>query len=589
MSAASVTSHQDGPNPDPKSAPDINPKPDADISQSRSQPAPGREAIQLGYEDPEPSPPTTSETTPRVYITGWRLYAIISGPFRLSLSLFLSMMETTIVSTSLVSITNALHGFEQRDWVVTSYLLTYTGFLIIFAKFSDILGRKFMILLALALFIIFSIVCGVASSMVQLIVFRALQGVGASGIFSMVTVINPELVPSEKWGNVLAFTSLVIIVSSVLGPILGGVINDHGSWRWVFLLNAPAGAVATAILVFILPTSFPNLSRERGVRQPSMRDRLTKTFVARLDLLGAAILLSSSVLLVFGFEEAGSRYPWNSPAVISTIAIGGCLFLVFCACEYVVGQPRYPQEPVFPLRLMRDRQFVGLILVAFFTGPPFMTALINLPQRFQAVNGLSPFRAGVHLLPFLLSSPLATAISGQLATKWDVPPFYLLLFGASMQMLGIGLASSPAAETTRHLLGFEVIMGFGFGMTLATLLVYVPLLVDRADLAVSMGAVTQVRTLGGTIGLAVGATILNNQLATTLPRYLTPAEMQAVSNSVQNIETLRPETRNAVRSAFGEGYAHQLRSMLYFSSVVLLAITLLWERKLKRSRDMAGY
>lgn len=120
--------------------------------------------------------------------------------------------------------------------------------------------------------------------------------------------------------------------------------------------------MATAILVFILPNNFPNLSRERGVRQPSMRDRLTKTSIARLDLLGAAILLSSSVLLVFGFEEAGSRYPWNSPAVVSTIAVGGCLFLVFCACEYVVGKPRYPQEPVFPLRLMRDRQFVGLIL-----------------------------------------------------------------------------------------------------------------------------------------------------------------------------------------------------------------------------------
>lgn len=120
--------------------------------------------------------------------------------------------------------------------------------------------------------------------------------------------------------------------------------------------------------------------------------------------------------------------------------------------------------------------------IAFFTGPPFMTALINLPQRFQAVNGLSPFSAGVHLLPLLLSSPLATVVSGHLATKWDVPPFYLLLFGASMQMLGIGLASSVAPDRIPHLLGFEVIMGFGFGMTLVTLLIYVPFLVDRADL-----------------------------------------------------------------------------------------------------------
>ncbi|GKT45457.1 efflux pump dotC [Colletotrichum spaethianum] len=285
-----------------------------------------------------------------------------------------------------------------------------------------------------------------------------------------------------------------------------------------------------------------------------MQDKLTRAAAARLDFVGAAVLLSSSILIVFGFEEAGSRYPWSSPVVISTIAIGGSLFLAFFACEYLVGKPQYPQEPVFPLRLMKDRHFVGLILIAFFTGPAFMTALINLPQRFQAVNGLSPFNAGVHLLPLLLSSPLATAVSGHLATKWDVPPFYLLLFGATMQMLGIGLASSAAPNELRHLLGFEVIMGFGFGMTLVTLLIYVPFLVDRADL-----------------------------------EYLDPSEMQAILNSVQFIETLPSSTQTTVRSVFNEGYNLQLRTMLYFSAVVLVSMTLIWDRNLKRARDMTGY
>ncbi|KZL85372.1 mfs multidrug transporter protein [Colletotrichum incanum] len=459
-------------------------------------------------------------------------------------------------------------------------------FLVIFAKFSDILGRKLMILLALTVFTIFSIVCGVVSSMIQLIIFRAVQGVSASGIYAMVNVINPELVPSDKWANIVAVTSLVIVVSSVLGPVLGGIINDHSSWRWVFLLNAPTGVFATALLAFLLPTGFPN--HGRGVTQPRMQDKLTRAAAARLDFVGAAVLLSSSVLIVFGFEEAGSRYPWNSPVVISAIAIGSSLFLVFFACEYMVGKPQYPQEPVFPLRLMKDRHFVGLILIAF-TGPAFMTALINLPQRFQAVNGLSPFNAGVHLLPLLLSSPLATVVSGHLATKWDVPPFYLLLFGATMQMLGVGLASSAAPDELTRLLGFEVIMGFGFGMTLVTLLIYVPFLVDRADLAVSIGAVTQVRTLGGTIGLTVGATILNNHIASGLPPYLDASEMQAISNSVQFIETLPSPTRSAVRSVFNEGYNVQLRTMLYFSAVVLVSMTLMWDRNLKRARDMTGY
>ncbi|KAL2875725.1 hypothetical protein SGCOL_009036 [Colletotrichum sp. CLE4] len=213
-----------------------------------------------------------------------------------------------------------------------------------------------------------------------------------------------------------------------------------------------------------------------------MRDKFSGAAIARLDIVGATVLLAASILLVFGFEEAGSRYPWTSPIVISTIVCGGSLFLVFIACEYVVGKPKYPQEPVFPLRLLNDRHFVGLFLTAFFTGLPFMTALINLPRRFQAVHGLSPFAAGVHTLPLLLSSPLAAAVSGPLATIMDVPPFYLLLFGACMQILGVGLASSVTPDKLRDLLGFEVIMGFGFGMTLVTVLIYVPFLVDRRDL-----------------------------------------------------------------------------------------------------------
>lgn len=564
-----------------------HPKADADaVAKAEDRIVPSAiQPLQLNDEPSGAAPHTEPESTPPVYIIGWRLYAIISG---LCMSLFLSTLETTIVSTSLVSITNALHGFEQRDWIVTSYLLTYTGFLIIFAKFSDVLGRKFVVLLSLAIFTIFSIVCGVITSMVQLIIFRAFQGVGASGIYAMVNVINPELVPSDKWGNIVAGTSLVLVFSSVLGPVLGGVINNHSSWRWVFLLNAPTGAFATALLAFLLPSNFPH--QGRGVNQPSMRDKFSGAAIARLDFVGAAVLLAASILLVFGFEEAGSRYPWNSPIVISTIVCGGSLFLAFIACEYVVGKPKYPQEPVFPLRLLKDRHFVGLFLTAFFTGLPFMTALINLPQRFQAVHGLTSFAAGVHTLPLLLSSPLAAAVSGPLTTKMDVPPFYLLLFGTCMQILGVGLASSVTPDRLRDLLGIEAIMGFGFGMTLVTVLIYVPFLVDRRrGLAVSMGAVTQFRTLGGTIGLAVGATILNNHLASSLPNHLTPSEMQSISDSVQFMDSLPAPTRTAVRSVFSEGYNKQLRTMLYFSVAVLVSLTLMWDRNLKRARDMKGY
>ncbi|OTB00543.1 hypothetical protein M426DRAFT_324209 [Hypoxylon sp. CI-4A] len=524
-----------------------------------------------------------SAEPPRQYLTGWRLYVLT---FALSLSLFLSTLETTIVSTSLISITNALGDFEQRDWVVTAYLITYTGFLIIYAKFSDILGRKLLILVAIALFTIFSIVCGSISNMIELIVFRTLQGIGASGIYAMVTVMQPELVPPEKWGNYIAIVSVVSILSSVLGPILGGAINDHSSWRWVFLLNAPAGVVATGLIAFVMPTHFPNL--DNPTVRMNFRTKISRESLRRLDVIGAVLLLFSSALIVFAFEEVGSRYSWASPAILSTLVIGVVLFVGFVGWEKLADRPRSTQEPIFPLRLMKDRLFSALLMAALCTGPPFMTVLINLPQRFQAVDGESPFQAGIRLLPLLLASPVATAVCGQLVARFKIPPFYLLLFGASMQLLGIGLASSNRSSSNA-MYGYEVIMGFGFGMSLVSLLIFTPMVVSRADMAVAMGAVTQIRVLGGTVGLAISSTILNNHLSSKLPDLLSPTDIEQISDSVQYINTLPEETRDAVRQVFADGYSEQLRVMMYFSAAVWVFAATLWERKLRSAATIQGY
>ncbi|KAB5513119.1 drug resistance transporter EmrB/QacA subfamily [Coniochaeta sp. 2T2.1] len=547
--------------------------------------------IPLDIEDIAATATATTDPAPeRLYMTGWRLYVLT---FALCLSLFLSTLETTIVSTSLISITDALGGFERRDWVVTSYLLTYTGFLVIYAKFSDVLGRKPMILLAVGLFTVFSIVCGSISNLLQLIIFRAFQGMGASGIYAMVTVMNPEMVPSSQWGTYVAITSVVFVLSSVLGPVLGGVINsghDHSSWRWVFLLNAPTGAIATALIAFILPAHFP-YKPTAATAASRWHDKFTFKSLARLDLLGAFLLLASSILLVFGFEEAGARYPWGSAAVLSTLILGAVLLIAFVFWEKIVAHERFAQDPVFPLRLIKDRRFVGMAIVALLTGPPFMTVLINLPQRFQAVSGSTPFQAGIHLLPLLLSSPLATTVAGQLVSRWQVPPFYMLLAGASLQVLGLGLASSVGVGEAgdKMMYGFEVIMGFSFGMTLIMLIIYVPFVVERADMAVGISSITQIRVLGGTIGLAISATVLNHALSARLPSILDPEQIKAISDSALFIGTLPEATRDAVRLAYSEAFNEQFRVMLYFAAAVWSATLLMWERRMRTARDIEGY
>ncbi|KAH9908369.1 drug resistance transporter EmrB/QacA subfamily [Xylariomycetidae sp. FL2044] len=533
---------------------------------------------------PEEAPPP-----PRQYMTGWRLYTLA---FAMSLSMFLSTLETTIVSTSLVSITNALGGFDMRDWVVTAYFITYTGFLTIYASFSDVLGRKLMFLLAVSIFTVFSIVCGSISSMVQLIVFRSLQGMGASGIYSLVTVMQPELVPPARWGNFIAVVSLTYVLSSVLGPVLGGAINDHGSWRWVFLLNAPVGAVATGLIAFIMPAQFPDIGRpassssSSSTRPTTFRGKLTRASFARLDIVGAVLLLFGSALVVFAFEEGGSRRSWTSPAILGSIVAGGALFLAFVGWEGFVGRKGSNSWPVFPLRLMKNRFFSALVLVALLTGPPFNTLLINLPQRFQAADGDSASRAGVRLLPMVLSSPVAIGVTGQLATRWKVPPFYILLSAASLQLIGLGLASSVKLASGNTMYGFEVILGFGFGMGLTTLLIYTPLVVDRVNLAVAMGAITQIRTLGGTIGLAISSTVLNNYLSAHLPSILSQQDIKQISESVQYINSLPDSTRDAVRHVFAQGYGEQLRVMMYFSAAGWICSLVLWERRLRTVADV---
>ncbi|KAJ4419091.1 hypothetical protein N0V85_001189 [Neurospora sp. IMI 360204] len=411
------------------------------------------------------------------FISGWRKHVLTFGIW---IALFLSTLETTIVSTSLVSITNTLSGFHLRDWVVTAYFITYTGFLVIYAKLGDVFGRKTMYLLGLAIFIIFSCLCGASTNIVELIIFRAFQGMGASGIYSMTIVIAPTLVPKAEFGKYIAIISTVFALASILGPILGGVVSAHGSWRWVFFLKY----------------ELPSIS--------------------------------------FGFE---------------------------------------------------------ITISAFFIGFPFTAIVVNIPQSLQAVYGYSPQKAGIALLPLLLLSPVATAVSGYLTSSRNAPPVYVILVGCVFQLIGVGLTcllptlpinKAGGAHVPASQYGFEAIMGIGFGLTVSTILTLAPLVVEPADLPVMMGALTQVRVLGGTISLAVCSTLLNNHVESKLPGILDPSRVAEISESLSAIQSLPPDEQIAVRTVYAEGYNKQNILLAAFSGVAFISCLLLWEKTPRR-------
>jgi hypothetical protein len=213
---------------------------------------------------------------------------------------------------------------------------------------------------------------------------------------------------------------------------------------------------------------------------------------------------------------------------------------------------------------------------------------VNIPQRSQAVYGYSPQRAGIGLLPLLLCSPVATAVSGFLTSNLNVPPVHLILAGAVLQVIGVGLTCSlpttQIVDITPQQYGFEAIMGVGFGLTVSTVLTLAPLVTDQEDLAVTMGALTQVRVLGGTIGLAVCATVLNNHVSTQLATILSPGQLQAISNSLSSIEQLSLAQQTAVRVAFAEGYNRQNIVLTAFSGLALVSALFLWEKVPRKVR-----
>ncbi|TVY16799.1 Efflux pump FUS6 [Lachnellula arida] len=520
------------------------------------------------------------DTDTRQYLSGWKKHLLTIGIW---ISLFLSTLETTIVSTSLVSMANALDGFQVRDWIVTAYLITYTGFLVIYAKFSDVFGKKTLLILALGIFTLFSMLCGAATGIVELIIFRAFQGIGASGIYSMIMAIAPTMVPEKEFGKYIAVVSTVFVVASVLGPILGGAINSHTTWRWVFLLNAPGGSISLILISLFLPSSQPTPTTTTSLLA-HLKSKFTKSAFARIDVLGTVFLLAFSVLLVFALEEAGSRYAWRSPVIVVTLVLSVLAGAAFVGWEWWVERVAGRQEPVFPLGLLGDRVLACMMATAFFIGFPFVAIVVNIPQRAQALYGLSPLHSGLALLPLLLTSPLATATSGYLTSTRKVPPLYPILGGAVLQVIGVGLICSLPVDATRipaAQYGYEVLMGCGFGAGLSTLLTLARLVVEERHLPVVLGALTQVRVLGGTISLAICSTILNTHLNPQLST-LTPAQSQAITANISAIHALSTAEQAGVKRAFAVGYNRQNIFLAVLTGVGMLASLGLVERRPRR-------
>ncbi|KAF2183643.1 drug resistance transporter EmrB/QacA subfamily [Zopfia rhizophila CBS 207.26] len=504
------------------------------------------------------------------YLSGWKLYVFSFG---MCLAFFLATLESTIVSTSLLPITNSLHSFQKSSWIVTAYLLTFSGFLLVIAKLSDIFGRKVMITFSIIDFIIFSIACGVSKTVVQLAVFRAFQGIGGGGIFTLTFIVLPEIVAPAQYATLASLVSAVLAISSLLGPILGGAISDHGDWKWIFLINAPAGAVALALILITLPGK----SADQSDAKLTLAQKLGK-----IDYVGTFLVLATCVLFVAALEQGGTGYSWKSSVVLSMLIIS-----LFCAIGALIWSwhlaPRHKtREPILAWNLLTNRFSLGLFLSAFFAGSAFISAIVILPQQFQVVFHDSPARSGYRLLCLTFVAPFFSAVSGVLNQKKRIPPLYILLVGQSLIIIGCGLASS-ISETDRTFpkaqYGYQVIMGAGFGLTLTTVVVAAPLAFTKKDVAVGIGTTNQFRNLGGSIGISICANILNNSLSGKVKGLLTPEQFGALKGSAEAIKLISPSVQEQVREAFAKSFTRQMYAVTSLAAAGLLFTLIMVERR----------
>ncbi|KAI0190174.1 putative multidrug resistance protein fnx1 [Xylaria flabelliformis] len=489
----------------------------------------------------------------------------------LGLCLFLVNLEITIVSTALVSITNDLQDFSRIGWVVTAYLLTYTSGLVIWSKLSDFVGRKWPCLVSLFIFTAFSGACGGAQTLVQLIVFRAFQGIGASGVYSLTTIVFYELVPPRKYP---AYTSLIMVLfctSLVLGPILGGVISQLSTWRWVFLINVPTGASALVVLFLTVPTNFPYQGHTRPTKTLSL---------GVIDYVGAILMTVAIALLVTGLGEAGSLLSWTSPIALGPLAASAVAWVGFFASEWHADRSTSTTEPLFPRRFGTNRIIVALLLNSFTTGAVSISCMIQLPIRYQAAAALNPLDAGIRLIPFSVASPIGAIIVASLAKNRFVPPIYLALVGEVLQIFGlIFMSRSPLDNLNWNgLYGLQVLVGLGMGFCIGTGTLLTPSVFEKRDLAVGTGTVVQYRFLGSTVVLSIITAVGNNVIKAKLINILTPSQLEGIFRSTAYIGELPDGVEHTVRRMFASAFNLQMEILLGFAVAAVLTSLLMWQK-----------
>ena len=429
----------------------------------------------------------------------------------LMLTMALAAMDTTIVSTAVPQIVESIGGFSIFSWLFSIYLLTQTVTIPVYGKLADLYGRKPILLGGIVVFLAGSALCSAAWSMVALIVFRALQGIGAGAIQATVQTVAGDLYSLEERGRVQGWLSSVWAVAAVAGPTLGGLFADYATWRWIFLINLPIGAVALTLIVRFLHEA-PAAGRQH-----------------RIDWAGSASILASCGLLVFALLQGGTAWAWSSPQSI------GCFVGAAVLAGVTVLVERRAAEPVVPGWVWRERVLAGSNLGYIALGLLVIGPSTFLPTFAQTVLGLGAVAAGFVLATMSISWPLASATCSRLYLRIGFRDTALL--GSAVALAGVGwFLFLPYAPPVWTVVGTTFLLGAGLGLISTPLVVGVQSTVPHRRRGVATGSLMFCRFLGQSLGAAIFGAIVNS----TLQHHLAAAPAALSASLPRSVDAVEP-------------------------------------------------
>ena len=471
---------------------------------------------------------------PGYQFTIGRVLAIYSG---LMVALLLAALDQTIVATALPKVVSDLGGITQYAWVFTAYMLGSTVTVPLYGKLGDAHGRKPLFIVAIVIFLVGSALCGLSQNMWELVVFRAIQGVGAGGLFPLTLAMVGMIVPPRDRGRYQGLVGSVFAGASIIGPLIGGFIVDNTSWRWIFYVNLPVGGLALLVILVTMP------------RRPYRQDH-------SIDWLGAGILAAGTTALLLGLVWGGTEYAWASPEVV--VALGAAVF--FLAVFAVVE--RQVKEPILPFDILRNQTVASSVACMALVGAAMFGTISFVPLFVQGVIGTSATSSGVVLTPLMLGAVITSFVSGQIVSHTGRYRPNTLIGPVVLCAGMIGLWQMDVHTTNAEAARNMVIAGIGLGMMMQIFVLSIQNSVPRAAMGTATALAQFSRSIGATLGVTLMGVIVNQHL---------PPGVRAEGTAIHRLpEAGRVALANALKPAF---LAAAVLSALVF------VVSLLWVRE----------